>query len=568
MIDAAAGRAPGSLLLRRARLLNVLSGESYETDILLEGRWIAAVGPGYRAEREIDLEGRYVAPGLIDGHLHLESSLVEPREYARAVVPRGVTGVVCDPHEIANVRGRAGIEYVLNATEGLPLDVFLTASSCVPATVLETAGAHLTPADIDAVLAHPRVVGVAELMNFPGLVAGDPIEVQKALLAEQHGKVADGHSPLLRGPGLNAYLAAGVGSCHESSQLAEAKEKLRLGAMLMIREGSAARNFEALRPLIRWENAHRLCFVTDDRHPHDLMDEGGIDHLVRLAIGAGVDPVLAVRLASWNTAQHYRLGRRGAVAPGCLADLVVIENLRHFQASMVFKSGQLVAQDGALLVDPPGYSDARVLDTVRLPALDASALALPYRGGDVRAVELVPGEILTRQVVVTPAVRGGQVVADPARDLAKLAVIERHGQAGRVGVGLVRGFGLKRGAIASTVGHDSHNLLVAGADDDDMLLAARATAEAGGGFCAVAGGQVLARLPLPIGGLMTPAPLASVRQELDHLEEVTRQLGVTVPSPFMTLSFLALPVIPELRLTDLGLVHVGPDGVRQVDLHV
>ncbi|HYF92010.1 MAG TPA: adenine deaminase [Symbiobacteriaceae bacterium] len=564
-VDAAAGRRPGSVLLRRANLLNVLSGERYETDILLAGRLIAAVGKCYTAETEIDLEGRAVAPGLIDAHLHLESSLVEPCEYARAVVPRGVTGVVCDPHEIANVLGTGGIEYVLAATEGLPLDVFVCASSCVPATSFETAGARLTPDDIDGLLAHPRVVGVAELMNFPGVIAGDAAELTKALIAFRHRKVADGHAPMVSGPALNAYLAAGISSDHESSLPEEALEKLRLGATILIREGSAARNLEALLPIINPGNLHQICFCTDDRHPHDLMDQGGVDCLVRRAIGAGIEPVTAVRLGSLNTARHFRLPRRGAVAPGYLADLIVVDDLSRFAVSLVIKAGRLVARDGELLDEPRRHVDLGVRDTVRLPDLTAAAFRLIDPGAPVRAIELVPGEILTREIAVEPLARGGEVVADPARDLIKLAVIERHGHGGRVGVGLVKGFGLQRGAIASTVGHDSHNLLVAGASDSDMLLAARLLAVTGGGFCAVADGQELARLPLPIAGLISDRPLTRVRADLDRLEEAARELGVRIHSPFMALSFLALPVIPALRLTDMGLVAVGEGGVRLVD---
>lgn len=567
-IDAAAGRSPGSVLLRRAKLINVLSGEVYETDILLAGRLVAAVGRGYSAETEIDLEGRWVGPGLIDGHLHLESALVEPREYAGAVLPRGVTAVVCDPHEIANVLGMTGIQYILNATEHLPLEVFLTASSCVPATRLETAGAHISLAHLDRLLANPRVVGVAELMNFPGMVSGAPDELAKAWLAHKHGKVADGHSPMLKGKGLNAYLAAGVSSDHESSALEEAQEKLRLGATVMIREGSAARNFEALSPLIKPENAHQICFVTDDRHPHDLMDDGGVDSLVRRAIGRGLDPALAFRLGSLNTARYFRLERRGAIAPGWLADLVVLDGLETWAVHSVYKAGRPVARGGEVLQELPRHHDRRVLDTVRLPPLDRRALALPYSGGEVRVIELIPGEILTREGRTTPRQRDGLILTDPVRDLAKLAVVERHSASGKVGLGLVRGFGLKRGAIASTVGHDSHNLLIAGMDDDDMLAAAAIIEQMGGGFVAVDGGRELARLPLPVAGLMSPEPLPVVRAALDRLEAAARFLGVTLHSPFMALSFLALPVIPELRLTDLGLVAVSDEGLSQVGLHV
>ncbi len=552
-VDAAAGRRPGTLLLRRANLLNVFSGERYQTDILLAGRLVAALGEGYRAETEIDLDGQTVAPGLIDGHLHLESALVEPREYARAVVPRGVTAVVADPHEIANVLGVPGVSYILKATEGLPLDVFVTASSCVPATHLETAGARLGLTEIDELLRHPRVVGVAELMNFPGIVEGDETELGKALLAERHGKVADGHSPLLRGRGLNAYLAAGISSDHESSDPEEALEKLRLGCRLMIREGSAARNLAALLPLVTPANAHQVSFVTDDRDPADLLKDGGVDLLVRRAIAAGMDPTLAVRLGSLNTARHYRLARRGAVGPGYLADLAVLGDLGAYRADLVIKSGQVVARDGRLLADLPRYTDPSVLNTVHLPDLTPERLAVPNYG---RAIELIPGEIITRDVAVTGS----------EEDLAKLVVIERHGRSGTIGVGWVLGFGLRRGAIASTVAHDSHNLIIAGADDTSILAAARAIAEMRGGFVAVDGDAVLARLPLPIAGLISPEPLEAVRDSLVALEHAAAALGVYIRSPFMALSFLALPVIPELKLSDLGLIRVGPAGLGLVPL--
>jgi adenine deaminase len=567
LVDVAAGRRPGTVLLRNARAINLLSGEIYPTEILLHGRWIAGIGAGYEAESEIDLGGRYVAPGLIDGHLHLESALVAPAEYARAVLPRGVTAVVADPHEIANVLGITGIDYMLKATERLPLDVFLTASSCVPATLLETSGAHLGPAEIEQILLHPRVVGVAELMNFPGIVAGDQAELIKVFLALKHRKVADGHGPLLTGHGLNAYLAAGISSDHEATTIHEGQEKLRRGALLMIREGSAARNLLALLPLLTPATAHQISFVTDDREPRDLLTEGGVDHLVRVAIESGTGPILALRAASLTTARHFGLGRRGAIAPGFLADLVVLDDLHSFQARIVFKSGQPVAQDGELLIDLPTYAHDRVRGTVHLPHLGPDAFAMPYHGGQVRVIGLVPGELLTEALVLEPRVDGGQIVADPARDLAKLAVIERHGKNGGIGRGLVQGLGLKRGALASTVAHDSHNLIVAGVTDEEMRLAAETVAASGGGFCAVAGGEVLAHLPLPIAGLMSDRPLTEVRDGLSALQTAARELGVQIPAPFMALSFLALPVIPALKLTDKGLVHLTGDQMSVVDLH-
>lgn len=568
LVEVAAGRRPGTLLLKNARLLNLLSGEIYPTEILLYGRWIAAIGEGYQAESTLDLGGRYVAPGLIDGHLHLESAMAAPAEYARAIVPRGVTSVVVDPHEIANVLGLTGIDYMLQATEGLPLDVFLTASSCVPATALETAGAHLGVAEIEQLLQHPRIVGVAELMNFPGIVAGDPTELAKLDVAGRYGKVADGHAPLLDGPGLNAYLGAGVGSDHEASSLHEGREKLRRGAHLMIREASAARNLDALLPLLNAQTVDRISFVTDDREPSELITEGGVDHLVRRALASGVSPLLAVRAGSLSTARYFGLGRRGAIAPGWLADLIVLEDLSHFRASMVFKSGQLVAQDGRLLVDPPTVTDAAVRGTVKLPPLHTDAFTIPHQGGPVRVIGLVPGELLTRALSIEPTVQGGQVVADPQRDLIKMAVIERHGKGGGIGLGLLKGLGLQRGALASTVGHDSHNLILVGVEDSDMHLAAQTVAQMEGGFAVVAGGQVLAQLPLPLAGMMSDRPLQEVATGLRRLEAAARELGVSITSPFMALSFLALPVIPRLKLTDRGLVLLEGDQIELVSLHL
>lgn len=559
-VDAAAGRRPGSLLLRHATVINVFTLEPWPADVLMAGRLIAAVGPDLPAQAEevIDLGGRPVIPGLVDAHVHLESSLVEPREYARAAVPRGVTAVVADPHEIANVAGLPGIRYLLAASAGLPLDVFFTASSCVPATALETAGARLGLAEIASLLQHERVVGVAELMNFPGVVAGAPAELGKAALAARAGKVADGHAPLLRGAALQAYAAAGVHSDHEATSREEGLEKLRAGLHLMIREASTARNLAALLPLVTPETADRCLFCTDDRHPHDLQREGGVDHAVRRAVALGLAPALAVRLASLNPARYFRLPRRGAVAPGYFADLAVLPDLHSFQPDLVYKAGRPVARGGELTAPlPPPADDAAVRDTVRLPALTAAHLALPApAAGPVRAIRLVPGQILTAAATVTPRVVDGQVVADPDQDLAKLACIERHRGSGRVGVGLVQGLGLRHGAIASTVAHDSHNLITAGCADADMLVAARRAAELGGGFVAAAGGQVLAEVPLPVAGLISRAPLAEVVRQLDALEAATRNLGVHGGSPFMTLSFLALAVIPELRLTDHGLVDV------------
>ncbi|MEJ2667704.1 MAG: adenine deaminase C-terminal domain-containing protein, partial [Deinococcales bacterium] len=461
----------------------------------------------------------------------------------------------------------AGVEWLLERCEALPLDVWVMVPSSVPSTPFETAGADLGLADIERLLAHPRVVGVAEMMSFPAVVAGDAAELDKVALAEAAGKTADGHAPSLGGRALQAYLASGIGSDHESTTLDEGREKLAAGAFLMVREGSVTRDLAALLPLVRPEHADRIGFVTDDRLPHDLLEEGGVDCLVRGAIAAGVSPAYAVRCASFNVARHYGLRRRGAVAPGYLADLVVVDDVERVSVRAVYKQGRKVAEDGRLL--PAALAGAQdavpaivgVTDSVHLPALKAADLRLEAPGGPVRVIEALPNQILTRSLALTPTVLAGQVVADPVRDLLKLVCVERHGRRGSVARGLVTGFGLQRGALAGTVGHDHHNLLAVGADDGDILVAAARLAELGGGLVAVEGGRVLAELPLEIAGLVTDAPLEDVRGRMRALDEAATQLGVTLPAPFMALSFLGLPVIPELRLTDLGLVDVRVGGL-------
>ncbi|MDZ7704418.1 MAG: adenine deaminase [Trueperaceae bacterium] len=563
-VAVAAGREAGSLLLKNATLLNVLTQDIDDTHVLLAGRLIAGVGPDYAdaaADEVVDLGGKHLAPGLIDGHVHIESSLVTPGAYAAGVVPRGVTAVVCDPHEIGNVAGVPGIEWLLERSERLPLDVWVTVPSCVPSTPMETAGATLGLAEIAGVLAHRRVVGVAEIMSFPAVIAGDEENLAKALLAEQYGKTPEGHAPGVSGRDLQAYLASGIGSDHESTTLAEGQEKLRAGAFLMIREGSVTRNLDALLPLVKPETSDRIGFVTDDRLPGDVCDEGGVDFLVRRAIASGVAPALAVRCGSWSTARHYRLVRRGAVAPGYFADLAVVDDVANYHVSRVYKEGRLVAADGKLCVDipEPQVDDTPVRNTVHLPELSAERFRLAAPAAPtVRCIRPVPYQVLTEEVRVTPTVVGGEVVADPTRDLAKLVCVERHGHSGDVGVGLVTGFGLQRGALASTVGHDHHNLLAVGVDDEDIRVACERLEHLEGGFVAVDRGEVLAELPLPFAGLLTDRPLKEVSDTLERLDAAARELGVTLPAPYMALSFLGLAVIPELRLTDQGLVDVRP----------
>ncbi len=562
-VDVAAGRVAGDLLLRGGRVLNVFTGRIERADVLLAGALIAAVGRLEDAEagEVLDLEGAWISPGLVDGHVHIESSLVSAARYAEAVLPRGVTGIVCDPHEIANVAGVAGVRWLLAGSRDLPLDVWVTVPSCVPSTDLETAGAEFGVEEIDDLLADPWVVGVAELMSFPDVVKGDVAQLAKVAVAEAHRKVTEGHAPGLSGRELQAYLASGVGSDHESTSLAEGREKLAAGAFLMIREGSVTRDLDALMPLVDARYADRVGFVTDDRLPNDLLDEGGVDALVRRAIDAGADPVYAVRCASWNTARHYALPRRGAVAPGYMADIAVLDDLSGFRASLVLKSGRPVAENGRLLSGIPmiQVDDSAVRATVRLPELGAAALRLPAPASPdvrVRVIRPLPGQVVTEARAVVPSVHGGTVVADPGRDLARLVCLERHGRSGGIGLGLVEGLGLSRGALGSSVGHDHHNLMLAGVDEASLRLAAARLAELDGGFVVVEAERVLAELPLPLAGLVSDAPLAEVRAGLDAVEAAARDLGVTADGVMMTLSFLGLAVIPALRLTDRGLVDV------------
>ena len=553
LIEVARGDSQADTLFKNARLVNVRSGEIHDADIAIyEGR-IAGFGT-YQAKEVVDLKGQHVCPGLIDAHVHIESSMVTVPEFARAVVPRGTTAVVTDPHEIANVLGAPGIRYMLNSSEGLPLRVFAMASSCVPATDMETSGAKLEAADLEALFDHPRVIGLAEVMNFPGVFLGIPEVLAKIEIAGD--RPIDGHAPGLSGLLLNAYVAAGIGSDHECTQLEEAREKLRRGMQIFIREGTTARNLDALLPLVTPENSPYCSFCTDDRHPEDLLDEGHIDALIRMAIERGLNPMTAIQMATINTANYFGLRGLGMVAPGYRADLVVFDEFENFRARKVISEGQLVAEDGEYLGPrpappvPPGGG-------VRVD-WDAVNLAVEANGDrQVRVIEAVPGQIVTGQSVEEIGVTDGAAVTDPERDLLKIAVIERHRGTGNVGVGFVRGFGLARGAIASTVAHDNHNIVVVGSSDEDMMAAARAVADTDGGQAVVADGQVLASVPLPIAGLMSDLPLEEVRDRVAGMTIAARDLGGTLPDPLMTMSFLALAVIPELKITDLGLVDVG-----------
>jgi len=565
LIAVARGDAPADLLLTNARIVSVFTGEIEPGNVAIIGGNIAGVGDYDKAKEVLDLGGKYLAPGLIDGHVHLESSMLDVAQYARAVVPRGTTTIVTDLHEIANVCGLDGMRYVMKASRRLPMDLFLTAPSCVPATHLETSGASLGVAEIKQVLKWKGCIGLGEVMNYPGVIGADPDILSKIELAR--GKAVDGHAPSLSGKNLSAYIASGISSDHESVSLAEAREKLRQGMVVMIRGGSSERNLEALLPLVTDKTYTRCMFVVDDRSAIDLLNDGDLDAVVRKAISLGLDPVRAIQLATINPAQHFRLDGLGAIAPGYQANLIVIDDLAKLKIDMVFYRGRLVARGGQLLFSVAKSSRRELCGSINFKPFKIEALRLAAQGDAQLVIEVVPGQIITRKRLELvqvenppspPLTRGvGGILPDISRDILKLAVIERHKATGNIGLGLVKGFGLKHGALASSIAHDSHNIVVVGTNDEDIFQAVKEIERLEGGLVAVAGGKVLASLSLPIAGLLSDEPLEKVVDKLRKLEHVAAQMGTRLPSPFSVLSFLALPVIPELRLTDLGLVDVN-----------
>lgn len=554
LIAVARGDTPADLLLANARAVNTFTAEIEHCNVAISQGYVAGLGDYTEARRVLDLEGKYLAPGLINGHTHIESSMLHIAEYAKTVVPRGTSSVVTDLHEIANVAGLKGIRYLMDCARQLPADFYFMAPSCVPATHLETAGAELAPEDLRTALRWKNMIGLGEMMNFPGVLSQDGQVMDKIMLSK--GKVIDGHAPGLGGRDLNAYVAAGIGSDHESTTFEEGQEKLRRGMYLMIREGSSEKNLDDLLPLVDDRTYRRCFFVVDDRTCADLLREGDIDAVVRKAISRGLDPIRALQMATINTAEHFRLHRIGAVAPGYVANLIVVPDLAELSVDMVFYRGKLVAKGGEPLFRAHWHADPEITHTVNIGPLAIEALRIPAAMDALPVIEIVPGQIVTKRVNAKPKVEGGSIIPDTERDILKLAVVERHRATGNVGLGFVKGFGLKSGALGSSVAHDSHNIVAAGTSDQDIFAAIKEIERLQGGLAVAAGGRVLGSLALPIAGLLSEEPLETVVAKLEGLQRLASDLGCVLPSPFATLSFLALPVIPELRLTDKGLVDV------------
>lgn len=555
-IDQGQGRSEADLVLKGGRFLDLVTGDLVASDIAVCGDRIVGTFGTYRGRREIDIAGKVVVPGFIDTHFHVESSLMPPQEFERCVLPHGVTTGICDPHEMANVVGVEAFTWFLASSETLAMDLRVQLSSCVPATDhLETSGARIAAADLLPFAAHPRVIGLAEFMNFPGVLAGDPAVLEK--LAAFQGRHIDGHAPLLRGARLNGYIAAGIRTEHEATTPEEALEKLSKGMTVLIREGSVCKDLHALAPILTERTAPFLAFCTDDRNPLDIAEEGHLDYVIRTAIALGAPPLAAYRAASWSAARAFGLHDRGLVAPGQRADLVVLDDLATCTVSRVFAAGRPVEEAlfaGRRPLAPIGRG------SVRARRVSAADFAAPGSGPSTPVIGVVPGKIITLRYDLSLPYAGGERRVDLAQDVIKVAVVERHGRTAPadrgIGVAFVKGFGLRRGAIASSVGHDSHNITVVGVDEADMAVAVNRLGEIEGGFVVVEGGRVLAEIALPVAGLMSLMPFDAIRQDLLALRTAAHSLGVVLPEPFLQVAFLPLPVIPHLKITDRGLVDV------------
>ncbi|MBK7995398.1 MAG: adenine deaminase [Blastocatellia bacterium] len=564
LISAARGDKTVDLVLRNVKMINVFTAEIYQTNVAIDNGVIVGMGSAYRWQKEEDLKGLYLSPGFIDSHVHIESSMLTVPRFARAVVARGTTSVICDPHEIANVLGIDGLKFMIDSSQGVPLNVFFMLPSCVPATGLETSGATLSAQDLAPFINHPQVLGLAEMMNFPGVVNADKDVMEKLALGGH--KRLDGHAPGLSGLALCAYVASGIASDHECTSIAEAKEKMRVGMYIMLREGTAAKNLSDLLPLVTLENERRCLLVTDDRHPNDILEEGHIDFLLRTAIAKGMPPLSAIRMATLNAAEYFRIERTGAIAPGYFADLVAFDSLENIQPRRVYKDGQLIAIDGQLTLPPLESQSIQAKRSVNLGTLSPADFLIQARSRHAHIIGLGKHQLYTEDFIGEPAIENDQVVSDTKQDLLKITVVERHKGTGRRGMGLVQGFGLQRGALAASVAHDSHNIIAIGADDESIYRAVSKVAEMQGGIAAVDGEKVEAALELSIAGLMSNEPIEKVSAGMNELKRASGRLGCRLEDPFMTMSFLALPVIPKLKITDKGLVDVTK--FQLVDLFV
>ncbi|RJR18028.1 MAG: adenine deaminase [Desulfobacteraceae bacterium] len=553
-IAVGSGKIPADLVLKGGKILNVFTGEVLSGDVAVYGGVIAGVGPSYKGREEVDTKGKWIAPGLIDAHFHIESSMLVPSALASAVMVHGTTALVADPHEIANVMGLEGIRFMLDESMSAPVDIFFTAPSCVPATHLETSGAKLSAADLAEFASEPRILGLAEMMNFSGVINGIDQVLEKVVLFQ--GRVIDGHAPFLTGQNLQGYLSAGIGSDHECVGSDEALEKLRSGAYVMIREGTSAKNLETLLPLVNEKNSRRFCLVSDDLHAEDLLLRGHLDFTIGKAIRLGISPVVAVQMATLNPAEYFGLKNRGAIAPGYIADMVILDDLGKFQVNSVYKGGRLIADKGKAV----NYETSKANHVVHpflCGELTLERLAVVHQGGKARVIETVPDQILTKISIMDLPFKDGLAISDIESDVIKICVLERHLGTGNVGIGFVKGFGFKRGALASSVAHDSHNIIAAGVTDSEIAIAVGAVRDMNGGISVVDGEKVIGRLPLPVAGLMSDKPLEILVGEIKNVKSACRNLGCGLEDPLMTISFLALPVIPALKLTDLGLVDVN-----------
>lgn len=558
-IDIAAGRKLAELVLKNCKVINVFSGGIVEGDIAIDRGKIIGIGE-YEGKKEIDLEGKYVAPGLIDAHVHIESSLVSPCQFARAVVARGTTTVIADPHEIANVCGLSGLGYMLNATNNMPLDVFFMIPSCVPATSYETSGAVLSAKEIELMITHERVLGLGEVMNYPAVINAEKEIVSKIKIAKTNKKIIDGHGPAISGKELNAYVVAEIKTDHECSNEKEMIDRLERGMYIAIREGTAAKNLEALIKVVTLQNERRCMFCTDDRHPEDIISSGHIDNNVRLAIKHGIDPIVAIRMATLNPAECYKLDRLGAIAPGYAADIIVFDNLENFSIEQVFKAGKLVGMEGKADFDGKAINGEKVENTVNIRNMGKTDLEMPLETGIANVIKVLPHSLLTEKIVRRVDLDDrGLFQSHKDSDILKLVVVERHNATGNIGLALVENFHLKNGAIASTVAHDSHNVIVIGDNDEDIMLAINEVKRTQGGITICSKGKVLRTLELPIAGLISKLTMEEVVDVLKEMLNIAySKLNVNREiDPFMTLSFLALPVIPEIKLTDMGLFDVG-----------